>query len=320
MSERIGIIIEAEYRASQAFQQAIQDANRLDMTLKRIQATPTRTVATFQLKTEGIEQVNTAMQQLEQSGATIQRTTAYIDTFNQRLDNLSYAAANLRSLATQISIIGFVWAITFRGAEHAQLRLIEAQERYEEALYRFGPLHRKTVQAYRRLQQAQRDLQWAQMQTTIQTAILGLQMVGMAGDILRVAQNLRKLISLHWLETAALKAKAAAMAIVRTLQGPVGWAILAGATVALGSYIAYTQLATQKTRELHDAIGERPSYGLVKGLEDYELTLKNLEATTRNMYVFEGATINFAGGFDENEFDRQFNEYKRRIKQILSST
>jgi len=191
MSERVYILIQGEYRAGAAFEQAVRDAERLGIKLRQAKTIMPegKTIATFQLQARGQENIEQAVQSLESFGVKVQQVKYQTESFDRTMDNFFRAFSGLSTIATQISIMGFVWAITFRGAEHAQLRLIEAQEKYNEVVEKYGAGSREAIRQYRRLQQAQRDLQWAQMQTTIQTAILIPQLAYMGATALRSARQ-----------------------------------------------------------------------------------------------------------------------------------
>jgi hypothetical protein len=72
-----------------------------------------------------------------------------------------------------------------------------------------------------------------------------------------------------------------AQVLTLVAMGPAGWAILAGAiaTAAVVIYGAY-QLMNQGAEQLHNSVGELPSWGLVKSFEDLNEVMGQVKPTT----------------------------------------
>jgi len=126
--------------------------------------------------------------------------------------------------------------------EAAQLTLTDAQEDYERALRRYGPTHERTISALRRLQRVQSYVNRAWIMSTINVVGLVLQFgnlamrVGITSAVTGgYTASVVAATAADTAHTAVLQKKAFWLGVVRALAGPVGWAMLIGAGIAIGA-------------------------------------------------------------------------------------
>jgi len=197
---------------------------------------------------EAFDQVLTGMQNISKGAENVNVNISGVGTQSE---------LSLDRMARGFLRVGFMFNMyesALMRQEMAQYMVTNAQDAYNQAVERYGPASDQAMQAHRRLQQMIDYTDKANMRANISTALLTTQIVLQTGilegatraQIVHQATMAATTIQ-HGLETAAIWAKNAAMATYRALQGPAGWAILAGAGAAMAGYGIWTLSQSQQT-------------------------------------------------------------------------
>jgi len=229
-------------------------------------------------------------------------------------ERLSQRLLRFQGAIVTASIVSFVFNLTQRRLAHAHERVRSAQERLEEAVRRYGAGSEQARRAARRLSLAQRDLASAQWEANLQMVIAGIQlgMIAMRLYEAAVKAGIFKAVTaadipVQSTHTAILWLKAKALTILTF-----GAAAAAG---ALALYAYQTVTARRATEELeraagkaHRTIGERPSWGLVKSVEDLTLAAREM----RQEFHIGGLTVIGMPGGDIETALEAYNRHVRR--------
>jgi hypothetical protein len=120
-------------------------------------------------------------------------------------------------MAAQTSVLAVSALITRQlSLESASDNVSAAQDRYSKAVRESGAGSQEAQDALKQLERAQKSLQTTQSTTTLMTAAMGFQFVGLAGNIVYSLPKIRDLIN-------TLKSLNIVASITQALQGPKGW-------------------------------------------------------------------------------------------------
>jgi len=229
-------------------------------------------------------------------------------------ERLSQRLLRFQGAIVTASIVSFVFNLTQRRLAHAHERVRTAQERLNRAIERYGIGSEEARRAARRLSLAQRDLASAQWEANLQMVIAGIQLGMIALRLYEAAVKAGFFsattaadIPVQSAHTAILWLKAKALTIITF-----GAAAAAG---AIAMYAYMTAAATRETENLeraaqqaHRTIGEAPSWGLVKSLEDVNLMLREME---RGIHI--GGLTLIAG--TEADLERALEAYNLHVRR-----
>ena len=167
---------------------------------------------------------------------------------------------NFSSVLVQVSIMSFVYNLIQRRVEHVTLSLVEATERYEEALVKYGAASSKTVSAYRKMELAQKDLNRAQGEAVlnqaifiVQTGLLAVRFVQMAVQVSNYMKSVQLASVADLIHCKILSAKVA---------------LIAAATFGVGALVATMVMAATaaKTAEITGGLPSAGTYGTYGGI------------------------------------------------------
>ncbi|MCS7135471.1 MAG: hypothetical protein NZ931_00005, partial [Aigarchaeota archaeon] len=165
------------------------------------------------------------------------------------------------------------WNVMQTRLSAAQIALNQAQKDYNDAVERFGPNSEQARRALERLHEAQRKMNQAQTETIFQMTTLGVNAITLVPKFMELYKSLSALIAVKRVaaatsaQLAAAQAASAAaglasvpghlaaaggiaavgaaaataskpLAIFKALLGPPGWALLAGAAMAVTTFFA----------------------------------------------------------------------------------
>lgn len=234
--------------------------------------------------------------------------------------NLGLGLRQLGGVLVSISIMSFVANLIIRRLAHAKLTVTEAQERYNKALRDHGPLSEQAITAERRLGLAHMDVAIANREALTQTVLYGLQVAVLSSRILQTATNLGILTAAQVINTVATSAAIIKDAIQTAWLWVKAHALmmikygLVGAAIATAGYITATTLAISQTRRLAKELGQAPSFGLVKSLEDVGTAFSTIGRRpinfTSSIVVNGGMSVE---GAIEEQARRLKDEYRRRV-------
>jgi len=183
------------------------------------------------------------------------------------------------------SIMSFVFHLTQRRLIYAQERVRTATEDLEKAIRKYGEGSVEVERASRRLSLAQTSLAFAQREANLQTFLMVMQLAPLVTRFYQAFTSLMKMNIGVKIGAFFLKMYNAVMTKTIILKhlligGAIGVAIALGTmAVALHHAGRMAEETNQKYQELSNTIGSAPSTGLVKGVEDLTLSLRQLQAT-----------------------------------------
>lgn len=227
---------------------------------------------------------------------------------------LSLGFRQLGGLLVSISIMSFVANLIIRRLAHVQLTLTEAQERYTKAVREHGAFSEQAITASRRLELAHKDLAIATREQNTQIILYSLQMLVLGSRVVDVVRSFEAAnvaqVANTVITSGAAVVDAIHAGILWTKAHAIGFlkAGLIGLAIAMGAYIAVTAKAVSETQKLRKEIGEAPSYGLVKSLEDVQAVFRGMPRTPIR---FEGAHFHVDEGLG---VEAGIDEYARRLK------
>gem|GEM_PF-1901868 len=190
-------------------------------------------------------------------------------TFEVFKDTLS----KFGNVMSGVNSIMMRWNLLQTRLNTAQIALNQAQREYNDAVREFGPNSEQARKAFEKLQEAQRKMNQAQTEATLQMVMLGANTISLVPKFMELYKSLSALIAVKKIAAAtstqlaaaqsasaaagaasvpghlaaaggisAVGAAAAAaskpLAIFKALLGPPGWALLAGAAIAVTTFFA----------------------------------------------------------------------------------
>jgi len=213
-----------------------------------------------------------------------------------------------------LSITAFVTGLMLRRMRHQTFAVEQAQKRLNKAIKEHGPASEEAREAQKRLALATEDLVWAQRE---QIFYFGLATMQMGVQLVRLKEIItaQKIQSLTALTSAGAHIKASiATAIHAVSMKKLAFAIglaTGGLTILLAT-LAWTAMQAQRTKEdmedLHQTIGEAPSWGLVKSFED----LTRVARDVQRQINIGGLTVVVGREADLEDALRAYNIHVRR--------
>ncbi|MCL7387098.1 MAG: hypothetical protein LZ159_00070 [Thaumarchaeota archaeon] len=188
------------------------------------------------------------------------------EVFKDTLNKFGNVMSGVNSIMTR-------WNLLQTRLNTAQIALNQAQRDYNEAVERFGPNSEQARKALERLHEAQKKMNQTQIETIFQMTALGINAITLVPKFMELYKSLSALIAVKKIaaatsaqlaaaQTASAAAGAASvpghlaaaggitavgtaaaaaskpLAIFKALLGPPGWALLAGAAVAVTAFFA----------------------------------------------------------------------------------
>ena len=190
-------------------------------------------------------------------------------TFEVFKDTLS----KFGNVMSGVNSIMMRWNLLQTRLNTAQIALNQAQREYNDAVREFGPNSEQARKAFEKLQEAQRKMNQAQTEATLQMVMLGANTISLVPKFMELYKSLSALIAVKKIAAATSRQLAAAqsasaaagvasvpghlaaaggisavgaaaaaaskpLAIFKALLGPPGWALLAGAAIAVTAFFA----------------------------------------------------------------------------------
>lgn len=215
---------------------------------------------------------DTVISKLQELSATAKNVTVQVGDIAEK------PSLSLNNLATSFLRVGFMFNM-FESAmmrqQMATYMLTNAQNDYNKAVQNFGPTSEQAIQAHDRLTTMTNYTNAANLRANISTALLTTQIILQTG-ILEKA-TIAKLLDAtataastlqDWLETAAIQAKNVALIIMNVLEGPAGWAVLAGAGAMAAGYIA--TLVTNQPKQNNITVNVTQESDIHSAMQDAE--------------------------------------------------
>lgn len=199
--------------------------------------------ATLIVTSSGVEQIT----EVKQEAGELKVVMGEIGETTERATAASSRAMSRFLFTIQISLFYFsMWTSALDSVRTSQLSLQTAQERHIETIRKYGVDSMEAVRSSRQLEKAQIALSRSSRLLFLNMAGLAFQVGNLGIEIVTMARRLGWLKTTidavtvsHWLETAAVKAKAVAYAILNAVMAnPVPLAILLAGTAATAGILA----------------------------------------------------------------------------------
>jgi len=200
----------------------------------------------YRVQLEGINQTQQAFQEVGQSIDQLQQST-YNFSLSQRAisEGIDFDRA-VRGFR-QLTGLGIVWAIQMERIEVGYSILESAQERYTRAVDKYGASSYQAIEAGKQLERIENYIYRAQLRSYASTIAVTSAMVLQSGVLSAV--NRAKIASATYtayqtvvekIRTSSIWAEVQALIALHSLEGPVGWALLATAGgIAAGALATY---------------------------------------------------------------------------------
>lgn len=151
-------------------------------------------------------------------------------------------------------------------------RVTEAQDKYTQAVERFGPASSQAADAAQRVKTAEEDLSKAHMHAEISTGLIVVQVIRMATELPKVAKEMRE-------AGAAARLFAADMGIMLTVEtAGIAAIAIAGALVMLNAALSSNATVAQSSADSYASLNQQMAE-LGKRIEANQILLRHQSGT-----------------------------------------
>jgi len=234
-------------------------------TIQQVKTVAEETAGTYQITFVATDQATPVAQQISQQIGQIEEYSMEAQWSISKLGTISTRTFRSILFSAQMGLFYFSMfkSASYRN-EAALLSLESAQERYTEAIRKYGSNSQEAVTAARQLQRAQLYYQRTVQQSNLMTLAMSLQMVSFGATLVQTIPQITKFI-------ATLKTLNVTLAVTKALSSPWGWVGLGIAVAGIAGAYAYM---ASRPPELPSTLNINTRTDLDEVLEEYKRRLK----------------------------------------------